>query len=92
MTESIDPVKACDQCMYHHSEGDWLDFCDKYTISKVNYVTGKTWEEPRLCTFARDDERLCGPEGKGYDHRGPEPDNSPSFREFVVGFFRLLLS
>lgn len=89
-------LKACDQCMHHSSvySGFFIfHFCDKYVNTEFNYINGEIIETPKLCSFARADEKLCGTEAIGYEHRGPEVKEAKEKRGawwHLKNFFRIM--
>lgn len=73
-------VKACIDCV-HCSGGDLFIYCrhPDYSYETKDYIHGHVYENFRLCVLTRDDEKLCGDEGRGWEERpAEEPRSHPS--------------
>jgi len=63
-----DSIKACIDCI-HCTGGDLFIYCHHpdYSYETKDYIHGHVYENFRLCVLARDDEKLCGDEGRGWE-------------------------
>lgn len=70
MAESI---KACIDCA-HCTGGDLFIYCHHpdYSYETKDYIHGHLYTNFRLCVLTRDDEKLCGDEGRGWEERSAE--------------------
>lgn len=84
-----DSIKACIDCA-HCSGGDLFIYCrhPDYSYETKDYIHGHVYENFRLCVLTRDNEKLCGDEGRGWEER---PDEEPRGRLSTWAHFKLMI-
>lgn len=84
-----DPIKACLDCV-HCTGGDIFLYCrhPDYSYETKDYIHGRVYENFRLCVLARDDEKLCGDEGRGWEEK---PAKDPEYHRNLWSAFKGLL-
>lgn len=84
-----DSIKACIDCA-HCSGGDLFIYCrhPDYSYETKDYIHGHVYENFRLCVLTRDDEKLCGDEGRGWEERS---DKEPGGDLSTWAHFKLMI-
>jgi hypothetical protein len=82
-------IPACKECRhFEESPDDMFSTCDLYHYETVDYFNGTVTRNNPLALACRQDEKLCGRAGRGFEQReATEEPESFSYREWLKGFF-----
>lgn len=65
----IEAIKGCETCV-HYTETSWgYPYCKRYQLEQIDYIQGKIDQTPYTCIYARESEKLCGHQARGYEFK-----------------------
>ena len=81
-----DSIKACSNCI-HFKDGSLFPYCHnlEYPYETKDYIEGVVYTNYSPCVFVREDEKMCGDEGRGWKEN---PTKEPEYHDSLLKAFK----